>query len=280
MGNGENPFDPAVQQQNGNAPQEKGERQKEAQNVQPEPVSPEEEEQLKEADQSNEAVNAQLKDAAVQEKVQKTPLEKQEQGPKEVQTQKGGKNEAKQKAGEQKGEKEKVPGKEQKEEKGETREAPEPAPFTDFDQLTCEEVENATSTTHIPQSNETTQATVVNAEQIAQQETPGWGSVALAAVRDATIGPFTGGWWGKRFDAFGEIWGQKSPYGDSWIGQTLKVLHTVRTVTDTIGSIAGTIGLWTSLLSLVGLIPGLQPIGAALATVAQICTLVSFICSA
>ncbi|MBM4389432.1 MAG: hypothetical protein FJ088_16975, partial [Deltaproteobacteria bacterium] len=42
----------------------------------------------------------------------------------------------------------------------------------------------------------------------------------------------------------------------------------------------GTIGLWTSLLSLVGLIPGLQPIGAALATVAQICTLVSFICSA
>ena len=67
--------------------------------------------------------------------------------------------------------------------------------------------------------------------------------------------------------------------GEGGLATTIKVIDTLRSVTETIGSISGSVGLTCSILSLIGLFPPLAPVGAALLAVGGICGTICEWCS-
>ncbi len=64
--------------------------------------------------------------------------------------------------------------------------------------------------------------------------------------------------------------------GEGALATTIKVLDTLRAVSETVLSVSSAIGLTCGILSLIGLFPPLAPVGAALASVAGICGTISF----
>jgi len=64
--------------------------------------------------------------------------------------------------------------------------------------------------------------------------------------------------------------------GEGALATTIKVVDTLRAISETVLSVSSAIGMTCGILSLIGLFPPLAPVGAALASVAGICSQIAF----